>query len=226
LKQLLDVYVDDPDSETISILRSFVARYKLQLYNMNVEDNSLLDAVVDQLHQLGIITDSQQLRTEIIEYLDKNRCFDDDTPVMDDEEWQEFKEEPCGPWMLMALAEILQRQIYLYSAAAENTDHPLILVPHNQTEAVPIHVGHTSGSDFVTLREIKSSDVLSRAVLPSRKHLPGPSAQQLHQSKKWESDSEDGDLENLRHLTGGELNSWNVGKCFLLQLGALCFYIM
>jgi len=156
LEQLFNV------EEPIHALSDLVRPHDLQVYETNVDENCLLLAVVDQLHQNNIVTDTQQLRSEAVKYLRNHPYFDDGRRLMDvedDQQWNEYLTKldaggPCDHFVLVVLAEILQTPIILHSAADVN-GWPLMigLSRNSSSQSPPIVVGHVCGLNFVTLRK-------------------------------------------------------------------------
>ena len=186
LEQLLDV--EEPFHKLNVLLKSS----GLRIYDATIDEDSLLIAIADQLHQDNIVTDPQQLRSHAISYLRRNPRFDDNRRLLDvesDEKWEEYlsqmsDDSPCDQLMLIVLAEVLERSIFLYSESDENgLSGPFRINPINvrQCQLPPIHVGHKTLLNFVTLhKRVNKKQKKSSVFKPVSNKRTTPSLSQNH----------------------------------------------
>ena len=118
----------------------------------------------------------------------------------------------CDHLMLLTLATVLRRQIILYSGA-EQIPEPIHIIPdHVEDRFRPIHVGHSSGLTFVTLRP--TTNVQER---DDDEIVPDDDDFMIEDYEMEEDDMSDTDglgEYQFHRSTAGETSHWNV--CILL----------
>jgi len=223
LSQLEDLlYTKEGSEQSEQMMLELATRHGFEassiLEDEHVEnEHCLLDAIVFQLHQLRKVTDSDELRQEAVQYLEKCPCLSDGTPLqsfIQDEEWYKYLEQMrenhfCDHLMLVALATVLRRTVVLYSSAEPNSE-PIHIIPDNVNERLqPIHVGHVAGLTFVTL-QLKSGlhpqydDV---DILPDENESI---IQEDEAEEDYMSDTDGPSAVQFQRTPAGETSRWNV----------------